>query len=1398
MTKKTDTNNTTAVKVSKRQRLARRMNKLAAAINMSHIAYGGLIATLAPHALAGPDGGVIVGGQGNISQKDETTLINQASSRMAINWDTFNIDHGEQVNFIQPSSSSVVLNNILDQSPSQIHGQINANGHVVLVNPRGILFTETSAINVGAITASGLGINPTDFMNGDMLFKGEAGSDGTVINRGLINASSVALVGKHVVNDSSGFITADVVSLAAADEALLTFDSDGMIGVKVTKAVMENEMGVDSAVLNSGAINGQQVLMKASVSKDLFTQAVNNTGTIKARGIDTSGGKIMLFGSGSSVVNSGTLDASGSVNGGSIHIEGDKAINSGNVIADGGAGIGGDIKILGDQVEVVGNSKVSAQGDSGGGEILIGGDYKGENPEVRNAINTTVDKNAILDASGNGFGDGGKVIVWSDGDTYAYGYIDASSGILGGDGGFIETSGKKTLYLPRDVSERILASAHTDGNAGLWLLDPEEFEIHDDSNNNIIDGFTDWRNGVSSEQIENILNNGTSISIRVSNIGSGSNSNPGEVTVEHAEVVYKHDLSGDNKDVTQGNFNGFSKGIRVASSIEVDLANKNNVTLTLETLGDAGITVKSRDNAGRTVRIANNSSDTNANKLNIVFKTDGNVLMENAEIFTAGGDFIIGGLLLGGAATNVDISSDVTIETGGGDFSSTSLGSFNNAGVIETAGGSFSSVSSAGEFINSGTIGTASGVNIGGTFASTSVSFNNSGTIDLSSGATTAGSATINVGNGDVASVNTLGNIIAGAVNVFGGTGIDTFNFSTSGKTFDVFDGSNTFVTTADPAANNTLIRVTDGDIIIAPQAIIDASTTNLDATDSTGKYSGRFALAETKNTGETVVEAITATTDTGLQFSDVKSIVGSGTNAIAANGLFNWVLEDGQSIKANNKFTNTVVLDITGINAVAGASSLESKTAGKSFDLSGAAGTGIDITTDSIKFSDLSSVTATNATIINSLSGADETFSLVSRANHNAKNKEVIVSRPLSGGGNSSIGFDGIVAVTNTRRLQLTTRNNTLNIADLSNGQTDIPSNGVEYREGQIDFSGVKEFDGGGGEDTVVGADGEAWALNENHALSAFSGAGLSFTGVEIATNTSGAGAVKSTLTDNGTSARSFTVEGANSVSAATTTNNSLRFDHVNTVTASSNTADSVAFGAAITAKAWSLTGDSRVEAGNITFSNIDQAGAAGDNASVNSIINTATGRTWTLQQDTDVATSGSVENSGVVFSGITSATQIGDAIVTGSSASDAFAITSYTPAVIDLATTASNSVTANGIGFSNVVTANLGSNDTVTDTIANLSYSELKTVENATDTTVSSFSAAGIGFTGANLANVGWSAGDSIQLDSTHNLGGLDLSIDAKFATLLGSEGNDLFTIGVDTGIVDFTTNNLSLIHI
>jgi len=508
-----------------------------------------------PPVYAGPTGGQVVGGSGSINHEDQTTNINQSSQRMAINWQTYNVNSNETVNYYQPNSNAVSLNRILDQNPSQIFGNINANGQVILINPNGMVFGQSASVNVGGLVASGLDMDPQAFMNGSMMFNAVDNTNGVVINHGLLNAAtggSISLLGQSVQND--GLITANLgrVNMASGSAAVATFDSDGLIGIEVTQDVLKNDLGIDSATLNAGTIqaNGGQVLMTAKVSKDLFSNAVNNSGIVQAHSIGVHNGAIVLGGNTGDVVNSGTLDVSSDqtgVAGGTVDVTGQNITSSGTINAnaqngDGGAvtfnaedttlltgasetsarsetnGIGGSVVVQGNHVGLFDQSTVDVSGANGGGQALIGGDYQGKNSDVKNATATVVTPDATIVADALENGNGGKVVVWSDGTTKYYGNISARGGAESGNGGAVEVSGKVNLNFDGNVN-----TSAANGAIGTLLLDPLDLHICDPTicntnifNPNSFDSFADSPNTnsyLSNSRLADLLAGNTSIDI---------------------------------------------------------------------------------------------------------------------------------------------------------------------------------------------------------------------------------------------------------------------------------------------------------------------------------------------------------------------------------------------------------------------------------------------------------------------------------------------------------------------------------------------------------------------------------------------------------------------------------------------------------------------------------------------------------------------------------------------------------------------------------------------------------------------------------------------------------------------------------------------------------------------
>ncbi len=349
---------------------------------------------LATVSHAAPAGGNVVGGNGSISQSGSLTRIQQDSARMAVEWDTFNVSATERVQFVQPGSESIALNRILDNNPSSIMGRIDANGRIILANPNGITFGSGSTVNVQSLIASGLDVGVEDFMAGDLNFSGVDGTGGVIINKGIIAAATggnVALLGKTVANSGVVKATLGRIALASGNEAVLTFDEAGLLGVRIDEAAL-NADGV-FAVTNTGTVKaeGGKVLLSASASEDLFSSAVNHghlNGNVEA--IVHDDGSFTLGSGGGNISSQGTINVStgagSAYDAGQVIVVGEKILQKGAIRANAqGENLAGNIQIQASDrvtitnpaaVEAINSSNISGRVKVEGMSIQASGDSK--------------------------------------------------------------------------------------------------------------------------------------------------------------------------------------------------------------------------------------------------------------------------------------------------------------------------------------------------------------------------------------------------------------------------------------------------------------------------------------------------------------------------------------------------------------------------------------------------------------------------------------------------------------------------------------------------------------------------------------------------------------------------------------------------------------------------------------------------------------------------------------------------------------------------------------------------------------------------------------------------------------------------------------------------------------
>ena len=131
---------------------------------------------------------------------------------------------------------------------------------------------------------------------------------------------------------------------------------------------------------------------------------------------------------------------------------------------------GGAIEVTAKDIDV-NAATISADGKTGGGKILIGGDWQGSG-DLLQATYLNIDSNSKITANALTSGSGGTIVAWSDiknsnSLTTVSGTLEAKG--IDGSGGQIETSGAEL-----DINGIKVSTSSVTGNYGNWLVDPPD------------------------------------------------------------------------------------------------------------------------------------------------------------------------------------------------------------------------------------------------------------------------------------------------------------------------------------------------------------------------------------------------------------------------------------------------------------------------------------------------------------------------------------------------------------------------------------------------------------------------------------------------------------------------------------------------------------------------------------------------------------------------------------------------------------------------------------------------------------------------------------------------------------------------------------------------------------
>ena len=675
-----------------------------------------LLASLLPltGVNANPTGGSVTHGSATINQNGNTLTINQGTDRLIMGWHSFSIGQGETTRFVQPSSSSMALNRVNGGTRSMIEGRLEANGGVILINPAGITVTKSGVVNVNTFIGSTHDITDDEFLKGGALnFKGS--SDASIENLGTIHAETgdIALIARTVRNEGTLSAAKGVVGLAAGDEVLYQPNAEERLLVK-------SQTASASSIHHSGSIQAAAAEIKAAGNP--YAVAINLDGIVEARGnaarnikprviVHSAQGDIKV---GSTAAISAADENSGGLvkiqaATGNLQLDGKVAANS----SMNNKGKGGEIQILGNTITLSGTALLDAYGATGGGKIFVGGDYQGgANPTnnyasepLQNASTLRIDKGAVMIADATVQGDGGVVINWADGTTVSSGSVTAKGGPLGGNGGFVEISGKQNLGFDGTVEVRAVQ-----GNPGTVLFDPAQIQITSltDLSQFSQSKITFAGSKLSSTGTNQISYTGYSTNVWVMSQSFFTNFTSGTIILQ-AYNISLEDPSGKNR---------------------ANITLNKDVNLVLESKYDASWSSKPNDfkiylpsamDGGDATRSSITASGTGYVKLDA---SQGSQLIIHGDITTASGDIILI------AQNRIDLEGAALKSTNGGSVSLTS-----------------SSASSANIYLWNSTITTASG-NITLSSSNSGTGYSQLGVFNSSISSTAGGSVSLTSSGG--------------------------------------------------------------------------------------------------------------------------------------------------------------------------------------------------------------------------------------------------------------------------------------------------------------------------------------------------------------------------------------------------------------------------------------------------------------------------------------------------------------------------------------------------------------------------------------------------------------------------------------------------------------------------
>jgi filamentous hemagglutinin family protein len=717
----------------------------------------------------------VISGNGQFDRNSTELNVHQNSDFLHIQFESFDISATESVNFLQPNSMSIVINEVLNSDPTQIAGQLSASGQLFLLAPGGLVIHDGATIEATSFFASTLGVESVSAQQIQLL---AGNGQSSLKNNGTISVEGggyLELLSNTIINNGTIENQAGDTALTVAGNALVRFSNDFF-------ALEIEQTALNGLIDNTGTISAVagNVELKTLVRDQVNELVINNQGSISATSVWQEGGDIYIGSNQGDIENHGLIESIANTSAQShIQINSDRIANFGtiknNAVGNGNAG----------SIELNAESMV----------VLLDG--------------------SLIQASADKHGDGGNVKVFSpDSAIFRQGArIEAEAGFNLGDGGFVDVSGWEYIEINGRVSTLAL-----NGKNGEFLIDPYNVTISAGATSNdpfVTNTYTPSGSGatINVTELQNNLQSGN-VTVVTSGAGAeagdilvsaeidldGTNGNTLSLIADGSIVLDASIVDGtlgtaDTTNITLQALGGtITTGINTVKSGGGAIELKTNGNVTLGTGGNLDLT--SFDSEGGSLTVESTSGSVSllsdleldgrsGSSLSLNAATDLNIDFDIIDSVTASADSVAISLIAG---NDVNMASGKSINTYG---SLATINAVNDVAItnLTTAGGDL--YISANNIIDAGDAGSGYDINTGGGVAT----FNLSGNFG---GASTATAIEVNDSIIDLTAVGSDQNFYISAAGTqdlnirdleYNGTSTFNFNGAHTGTGSFIFSG---------------------------------------------------------------------------------------------------------------------------------------------------------------------------------------------------------------------------------------------------------------------------------------------------------------------------------------------------------------------------------------------------------------------------------------------------------------------------------------------------------------------------------------------------------------------------------------------------------------------------------